>query len=205
MKVAISVIRDFLLSNEMTIYLVVYGRESVFLSEKVFSSIREYIDDKYIESRAYKSRDIIEESLQLKEPSIDNNIVCSEARIKKRNLKDLVNNIEETFSQMLIRLIDEKSMTDVETYKRANIDRKHFSKIRNDIYYKPSKATVIAFAISLKLNLDETKDLLLKAGYALSHSYKFDIIIEYFLENENYDIFEINEALFAFDQSLLGG
>ena len=121
-----------------------------------------------------------------------------------RSLADLVNEVDDTFSEALLRLITAKDKTDPEIYKRANIDRKHFAKIRKNPNYQPSKATALAFAVALELNLDETKDFIGRAGYALSHSSKADIIVEYFIEREEYDIFTINETLVAFGQPCLG-
>ncbi len=207
LKTAIAAIGDFLMSNDMMVYLVIYDRASFVLSEKLFSSIKQYIDDKYIEAHPDTRMDrLLEENrLHMVQDRMITYMEAVEPGEKlKRTLDDVIKNMDETFSQMLLRLIDEKGMMDAEVYKRANIDRKHFSKIRNNIHYRPSKPTAIAFAIALRLNLDETKDLLRKAGFALSHSSKFDIIIEYFIEEGNYNIFEINEALFAFEQKLLG-
>ena len=189
LSAAISAIGEFLLKNDMTVYLVVYDSASFMLSEKLFSSIKQYIDDNYIEELASNfSRDRIRGNFARNS--------ANAARTSERSFDDVVRNLDETFSQMLLRLIDEKGMKDSETYKKANIDRKLFSKIRNDIYYKPSKQTAVAFAVTLKLNLDETRDFLGRAGFALSRSCHFNMIIQYFIEHHNYDIFVINEALF---------
>ena len=209
LKVAIAEIGDFLLQHEMTVYLVVFDRASFALSEKLFASITEYIDDNYIDLHPIDDRNqrelicMQEADLYMESRSTQLSMSAPAAPVK-RKLADVVKQLEDSFSQMLLRLIDEKGMNDAQTYKKANIDRKLFSKIRNDIYYKPSKPTVFAFAIALRLNLDETRDLLGKAGFAISHSSKFDLIVQFFIEEGNYNIFEINEALFAFDQPLLG-
>ena len=120
------------------------------------------------------------------------------------NLEDELDDVEESFAEALFRLIDERGMSDAECYKKAHIDRKTFSKIRTLKDYKQRKTTASAFAIALKLPLDEAKDLIEKAGYSLTHSSKFDIILEYFIKKGRYDIFEINEALYAFGEKILG-
>ena len=203
LKVAIDMISDFLLENDMTVYIVIFDRKAYQIGEKLFSDIAAYIDDTYVDehtdSRASQLR-----RMQMLSEEPEKAIYGAPMAASAKSLDDALSQIDESFSEMLLRKIDEKGMTDAQCYKKANIDRKLFSKIRSDKLYKPSKPTAIAFAIALELSLDETKDMLMKAGFALSHSNKFDIIIEYFIENENYNVFEINEALFAFDQSLLG-
>lgn len=123
---------------------------------------------------------------------------------KPLSLDDALKQLDESFSEMLLRKIRESGMTDAACYKKANIDRKLFSKIKNDKHYQPSKSTAIAFCLALELPMGEMRDLLSKAGYAMTHASKFDIIVEYFVRRGNYNVFEINEALFAFDQNLIG-
>ena len=209
LKVAMDAIGEFLLENEMMVYLAVFDKKALDFSEKLFKSIEKYIDDKYAEEifKADCYRQIQEYEMQedrVEMPDIIQYNTVQTPVKGKRKLEDVVDVLDETFSQMLLRMIDEKGKTDVETYKKANIDRKLFSKIRSDKDYRPRKSTALALSVSLELNVDEAKDLLGKAGFALSHSSKFDIIVEYFIEEGNYNIFEINEALFAFDQTLLG-
>ena len=204
LNIAVSTIKEFLADNDIDIYLVVFDRKAVHLSEELYERIEHYINDFY-EDENYRLRDIY--SLEIEEIYHDDcnfqEPIYETKDFNKRSLERILDNIDESFSQMLLRLIDEKGKTDVEVYKKANMDRKLFSKIRSNKDYNPKKSTALSLAIGLELSLDETKDLLAKAGYTLSPSHKFDLIVEYFIKNKNYDIFIINEALFSFEQPLL--
>lgn len=253
LQVAISVISEFLLHNDMNIYLVVFDRASISLSEKLFTEINHYINTYYEDSDIYdrggrqnqvgyefdqiytssvpifQKRDLkktkkiekiekiskeastenaqldysLAEDTSLEDSAFEDTLCYAIKESTPRSLEDVINQIDETFSEMLFRLIDKKEKSDVEIYKKANIDRKLFSKMRNK-KYQPKKRTALALAIALELSLDETKDFLMKAGYTLSNSNRFDLIIRFFIENENYDMYVINEALFTHEQPLLG-
>ncbi|MBQ8510020.1 MAG: O-acetyl-ADP-ribose deacetylase [Clostridia bacterium] len=201
LQVACDTIRAFLETHEMTVYMVIFDAETFTISMERQQDIQQYIDDRY----ARTQKEMYNECCR---PVMLASQAAPAAPAKKRfSLSGLTRRlikVDESFSQMLLRKIDESGMTDAQCYKKANIDRKLFSKIRSDPGYRPSKPTVLAFAIALELPLDELREMLTKAGFALSPSSKADIIVEYFVEQGNYDIFQINEALFAFDQSLLG-
>jgi O-acetyl-ADP-ribose deacetylase (regulator of RNase III) len=210
LHVAISAIGTYLLQHDLLVYLVVYDRHSFVVSEKLFRNIEKFIDDNYIDAHPdFRSKrgKWNDSSLEDTYPSLNNfeNVLYSIRDDEPhRKLEDVLKVKHETFTEQLLRLIDEKGASDVETYKRANVDRKLFSKIRGDKDYKPSKATAIAFCIALRLNMDETLDLMARAGYTLSKASKSDLIITYFIDSGMHNIFEINEMLFQYDQPLLG-
>lgn len=211
LDVAVSAITDFLEENDMDITMVVFDKNAVSVSEKLISDVKKYIDDNYAEEHsAYFSRRNKEIRLFEERDEPDSKMSANREYRAPESYDDLsacfedFDKLDETFSQALLRMIDEKGLTDVQVYKKANIDRRLFSKIRSDMNYKPKKQTAIALAVALELDIQETQKLLEKAGYTLSNSIKFDVIIKYFIENKKYNIYEINETLFAFDQSLIG-
>ncbi|MCM1525271.1 MAG: macro domain-containing protein [Ruminococcus sp.] len=190
LRVAVSAIKDFLAENDMDVYLVIFDRASFAVSEELLGDVESYIDENYVDEH-FISRQATPREDYCEMPSFV-------------ALEDFIEELDEPFNTTLLRLIDAKGKTDTEVYKRANIDRKLFSKIRTGKGYMPSKRTILALAVALELTLNETDDLLKRAGYALSHSQKFDVIVEFFIVNGKYDIFEINEVLFKYDQPLLG-
>ncbi len=222
-SVAAEAVSEFLDAHEMEVTLVLFDKAAYTISSELYQNITAYIDDKYAESRdnsksrlaagnrflrgfdrgLFKAKSAMaDEALEDQAaPAMEPMLMGAAANA---SLESYISARDESFSQSLLRLIDERGLTDAQTYRKANIDRKLFSKIRSDVNYKPKKQTALAFAIALELDLEETLSLLSKAGYTLSDSLKFDLIIKYFIQNKSYDIFEINRALFAFDQTLIG-
>lgn len=222
LQIAMNTISRFLMMHDMMIYLVVFSRDAFALSEKLFRSVESYIDENYIYHQTLKEYGLADKC-NVREAQISETLQMQRRRRRAAHMEEclapapqaapfasmgdleaLLNHTDAGFSETLLKLIDRSGKKDSEIYKKANIDRKLFSKIKNNPNYNPKKPTVLAFAIALELNLSDTEMLLSRAGYALSHASKFDIIIEYFIKQKNYDIFELNEVLFAFDQPLLG-
>ena len=212
LQVATSAIQDFLKDYDLEVTLVVFDKSSFAVSRELLGAVESYIDEHFFEKHQIKRRQLLDAEKGALEEALEEEGIFSpkildsmQAPLARAGIDDFVDNLDEPFSMTLLRLIYAKGKTDVEIYKRANLDRKLFSKIRTSRNYMPSKRTAVGLAIALELSLDETEDLLERAGYALSHSQKFDVIVEYFIVSGKYDIFEINEVLFKYDQPLLGG
>ncbi|MFI3251989.1 MAG: macro domain-containing protein [bacterium] len=175
-------IESFLLDNDITVYVVVYDIESYKISLKYYNQIESYLNNDL-------------NSTMFKGMFFENMEDCS--------LLDILSAKQPTFTSTLFNFIDSKNLDDVFVYKRANIDRKLFSKIRSNINYKPSKQTALAFCIALGLDLDETEELIGCAGFTLSDSLTHDKIVKFFIEEEIYDINELNNTLFSYGENIL--
>lgn len=223
LQIATKVISQFVLNFDIMAYLVVFDKSSYSLSEKLFKEVEAYIDNNYVGERMEEeysndlifSEEIREEILYTKSADFYKKAAIEELPmmhaaimgsidIDSTNWDDFEFKLEKTFSETLLYLIDKKGMTHAEAYNKANIDKKHFHKIKTNKNYKPTKYTVLAFAIALELTLQETKELMETAGLALSKSILFDVIVSCFIEKKHYDVFELNDVLFEYDQPLLG-
>ena len=217
LQIAVAAFSEFLMEHEMLIYLVVFDRTAYRLSEKLVSSIASYIDDHYVDlweastyggEKEYRQQNIRRRrdlELYWESSVCEDAVPCAPmAMPKAASLPDFLKQADAGFTETLLKLIDKTGKKDSQIYKKANLSKQHFSKIRNNPNYKPTKQTAIALALTLELDLEATRDLIGRAGYALSNSSKFDLIIRYFIEQGNYNVVEINIALYEFDQSLLG-
>ena len=207
LEIAHRAITDFLTEHdEMEVYLAVLDKKMVELGSGIADRVKEYIDDHYVEQlESEEARPRLKRTQTFSAPTCAPAAFYGELLEESPcSLEERLSNTDEGFSAALLRLIDERGMKDSEVYKKANIDRKLFSKIRCDAAYRPKKQTVLAFALALELTLPETEQLLKKAGYSLSDSINFDVIVKFFIESRIYDIFTVNQALFEYDQTLIG-
>ena len=219
LHIAIEAFSDFLLEEEMEICLAVFDRESFRLSEKLFQGVASYIDAHYADTCAAALYGAAEEDRRIIRNRRRENVICETsaafqqrlpcapapmAAPKAASLEEMLRQADAGFTESLLKRIDQTGMKDSQIYKKAGLTKQHFSKIRNNPDYKPTKPTAIALALALELDLEQTRDLIGRAGYALTNSSKFDLIVRYFIERRNYNIVEINIALFEHDQSLLG-
>lgn len=197
LKTAIEAFSDFLMNHEMDILLVVFDHSAYRLSEKLFHSVKSYIDEHYVNQ--YGMRRPFRSCAPMAARA------CEEsAALPEQSLEDILRQTDAGFTETLLNRIDQTGKKDSVIYKRANLSKQHFSKIRNNPGYQPTKPTAIALALALELDLEGTQDLIGRAGFALTNSSKFDLIIRYFIERKNYNVVEINLALYEFDQPLLG-
>ena len=213
LQIAIAVFSSFLLEHEMEIYLVVYDHKAFKLSEKLFQNVASYIDENYVDESELDFFELEEGERRMRplwaveaceSLTINENVLRAPTEAKATTLEDILDQTDAGFTETLLKLIDETGKKDSEIYKKANISKQHFSKIRNNPHYQPTKATAIAFALALELDVDQTNDLIGRAGYTLTRSSRFDLIVQYYIEKKNFNIVEINVTLYEFDQTLLG-
>lgn len=207
LQVARSSIQAFLAQQdvELTVYLVVFDKSNFSPNQTLLSNVASYIDQHHIDESGQIFNRIDPVCM---DKLVDNSELFDqdEQHTVKESVKsfNLTLELEQPFEVHLLQLIKASHKTEVEVYKKANLSRKLFSKIRTGNGYVPSKRTILALAIALELDLEATEQLLNHAGYALTHSQKFDVIIEFFITQQLYDIFQINEVLFQYEQALLG-
>ena len=216
-RIAVDTITQYVMEHDLTVYLVLYDRHSLAVSRKLFALVEEYIDDHYVaqndESYQFdrRRRESVERRRWRLEEEATPMLETAAAPpppattpMAARSLEHLMDNLGESFTTRLLRLIDERGLKDSTVYKQSNISRQHFSKIQCNRDYNPKKKTVLAFAVGLHLSEDETIDLLKSAGYAFSDGSKRDWIVRYCLEHKIYNINQVNTLLFQWNQEQLG-